>query len=116
ALERRFGSAAGSPYLQAVAGIAVIYAGSLIGHLLNTGPFPLRAIAVMILVLGTFAWYAAWTVGFGAALLTRLGTAGSWQRATALPPPPPPAPPVPAEPDADRSADADWADDEVERS
>jgi hypothetical protein len=111
ALEARFGGATGSPYLQAMAGIAVIYAGSLIGHLINTGPFPLRAVAVMILILGTFIWYAAWTVGFGASLLTRFGTAEGWQRAAAVPPPPPPAP-------AEREppADTGWADDEVERS
>lgn len=111
ALEGRFGGATGSPYLQAIAGIAVIYAASLIGHLINTGPFPLRALAVMILILGTFIWYAAWTVGFGASLLTRFGTAESWQRTAAEPPPPPPVAPEPPAP-----ADTGWADDEVERS
>ncbi len=121
AVERRFGGG-GSPYLQAIAGIALIYAGSLVGHLLNTGPFPLRAIAMMILILGTLVWYASWTVGFGAALLTRLGSAESWQRAAAPAPPPtppptpPPAPVPPASEPSGPSGAAGWADDEVERS
>lgn len=114
AVGNRFGSGGANAYLQAITGIVIVYGASLVGHLLNTGPFPLRAIAVMTLILGAFAWYAAWTVGFGAAVLTRFGTAESWERPPAGPPtgsppaPPEPAPPVPP-------SDSGWPEQGLER-
>lgn len=98
-LERRFGKNFGGPYAEALAGLALIYVFSLFGHLLNAGPLPLRFLAGMSLVLGTLVWYAAWTIGFGAAILTRFGTAASWERAGGREPlPPVPDVPEPGEP------------------
>jgi hypothetical protein len=115
-LERRFGRRLGGPYAEALAGLTVIYLFSLVGHLLNVGPMPLRFLGVMALVLGTLIWYAAWTVGFGAAVLTRFGTAVSWERESGrvpLPPVPPvPAPEQPADSTLDRPED--WASDSEE--
>jgi hypothetical protein len=79
-LERRFGRDLGGPYVEALVGLAAIYAISLIGHALNVGPMPLRFLGVMSLVLGVLITYAAWTVGFGASILTRFGSADSWER------------------------------------
>jgi len=79
-LERRFGRDLGGPYVEALVGLAAIYAVSLVGHVLNVGPMPLRFLGVMSLVLGVLITYAAWTVGFGASILTRFGSADSWER------------------------------------
>ncbi|MEZ5333000.1 MAG: polymer-forming cytoskeletal protein [Thermoanaerobaculia bacterium] len=93
-LERRFGRDLGGPYAELLAGLAMVYVFSLVGHLLNAGPLPLRFMAGMSLVIGTLIWYAAWTIGFGASILTRFGTAASWER----PRDREPLPPVPAVP------------------
>ncbi len=95
-IAEKLGRAFDSPYLEVLAGIAGIYALSLVGKLLNIGPFPLRGIGVMLAIFGLLVWLAALTVGFGASLLTRFGSRESWQRAPVTPPPPP-APPAEAE-------------------
>lgn len=88
-LARRLGREPGGPYVDVLAGLGLIYVLSIVGHLLNAGPMPLRFLAVMSLVLGTLIWYSAWTVGFGASILTRFGTADSWQRGAGHQPPAP---------------------------
>lgn len=118
-MEERFGLRLGSPYLAVLAGIAVIGVWSLLGHLLDFGPAPLRVLAFLFWLFGMLLWMAAWLVGFGASILTRFGTGESWGGGGSLPPVP--APPLPSEhelsvPDygsaaAESEAD-DWLDEE----
>lgn len=114
-LARRFGREASGPYVELLVGLVLVYALRLVGHLLNVGPVPLRFLAVMALVLGTLIWYAAWTVGFGAAILTRFGTADSWERGAGGRPLPP-APPTEPErgPESAFDEPEDWSPEETE--
>jgi len=52
----------------------------------------MRFIAGMFIFFGAIVWWAAWTIGFGAAVLTRFGTANSWDRAEQIVAPLPPVP------------------------
>jgi hypothetical protein len=69
-LEARFGSRPGSPFLATIVGVLVIEAPSLIGHVLSIGGGFLHFFAMMFLFVGLIVRYVAWTVGFGAAILT----------------------------------------------
>jgi hypothetical protein len=69
-LEGRFGSRSGGAYLTTMIGVLAIEAPSLIGHLLAAGGGFLHVFALMFLFFGLILRYIAWTVGFGAALLT----------------------------------------------
>jgi hypothetical protein len=108
-LEGRFGSRSGGAYLTTIVGVLAIEAPSLIGHLLAAGGGFLHLFALMFLLFGLIVRYIAWTMGFGAALLTafanrpqrfrRHAPPGSVAPATqgppsleAAPPPPPAAP------------------------
>ncbi len=84
-LEGRFGSRAGSPFLTTVVGVLFIEAPSLIGHLLAVGGGFLHVFAMMFLFFGLLIRYVAWTVGFGAAILTAF--ANRPQRFRRQPPP-----------------------------
>jgi hypothetical protein len=72
--ERRFHWRLPSPYVRIAAGFAVIYAITLAAKLLGIAGGPLHFVAAIFGFLGFLASYAAWTVGLGAALFTRLGT------------------------------------------
>ena len=113
-LERRFGRDLGGPYVEALVGLAAIYAVKLVGHVLNVGPMPLRFLGVMSLVLGVLISYAAWTVGFGASILTRFGSADSWERGGGRRPlPPVPQVPAPGEGSASMFDEPeDWSPEE----
>lgn len=86
--ERRFGWAMVNPYVAIVVGVGLIQVISFTGDLLELLPGPLWLFALMFIVFGAVIKYLAWTVGLGAALLTRFGTledpSGSAQ--AALPP------------------------------
>jgi cytoskeletal protein CcmA (bactofilin family) len=96
-LEGRFGSRPGGAFLTTIVGVLAIEAPSLIGHLLAVGGGFLHVFAMMFLLFGLIVRYAAWTVGFGAALLTAF--ANRPQRFRRQPPPAPAAtttaPPAP---------------------
>lgn len=98
-LQDRFGWRRTSPYLTLLLGLAAIQIWSLIGDLFDFGWGPLWFFALMFGIFGVLIKYAAWTVGLGAAILTRFGTAGGWGRDEQLPLPP--RPPSPAEPALD---------------
>ena len=91
--EERFGWNFTSPYMAVLAGLAILYVWSLFGNLLNFGG-PIRIVAFMFLGFGALVKYLGWTVGLGAALMTRVGTADDWRGGThgvADTPPLPPA-------------------------
>ncbi|MEE8278091.1 MAG: hypothetical protein V3R89_05165 [Thermoanaerobaculia bacterium] len=77
-LEDRFGWSLGNPYLVLLLGIALVQIWSLMGDLFDLGWGPLGLIAAMFLIFGVLVKYAVWTVGLGAGLLTRFGTAEGW--------------------------------------
>ena len=72
ALVRRLSGAAVLPAL--LAGLAVIWGLALIGRVLMLAGWPLQWVASLALGLGFLIEYVAWTIGFGAVLLSRFGT------------------------------------------
>jgi hypothetical protein len=90
--EERFGWRLGNPFWLVLVGFGLIAALSIIGDLLNFGIAPMRFVAGMFMFFGAIVSWAAWTIGFGAAVLTRFGTADSWNRAEELVAPLPPVP------------------------
>lgn len=102
-VEGRFGLRLASPYVAALVGVLVINVWSLLGHFISIGSGPLDVIAFFILMFGALVSYAAWTVGFGAVLLARFGSApGHWGGHGAAAPPLPPPPPAPYAPAVER--------------
>jgi hypothetical protein len=104
-LEGRFSQHFGGPYLTTMVGVLAIESFSLIGHLLSIAGGFLHLFALMFLFFGLIVRYAAWTMGFGAAILTAF--ANRPQRFRRQPPPssavlatPPPAPYLPPAPPA----------------
>ena len=93
-LEERFGWTLSSPYLVLILGIASIAIWSLIADLLDFGGGWLWFFVMMFAIFGALVKYLAWTVGFGAAVLTRFGTAEGWGGQAAPPAPVAPAPPA----------------------
>ena len=77
-LHGRFGWTIESPYLILVLGVLTIQIWSVIGDMLDFSWGPLWFFAVMFGVLGIVVKYLAWTVGLGAAVLARFGTADGW--------------------------------------
>ncbi len=69
-LEQRFDSRVGGPYLTTIVGVLAIEALSVIGHILAIGGSVLHLVSAMFLVCGLVVRYVAWTMGFGAAILT----------------------------------------------
>jgi hypothetical protein len=91
--ERRFGWQLASPYGRIAIGFVVIYAITLAARLLGIAGGPLHWVAAIFAFFGFLASYAAWTVGLGAALFTRLGTQEPpGTVAGGFPPVPPPIP------------------------
>jgi hypothetical protein len=105
-LEGRFAWHFGGPYIATIVGVLAIESFSLVGHLLSIGGGFLHFLAVIFLFFGLVVRYLAWTMGFGAAILTAF--ANRPQRFRRQPPPPstavlstpPPAPYVTPAPPA----------------
>jgi hypothetical protein len=94
-LEARFGWSLGpAPYAAALMGLLAIEIWSLLGRVLGLGGGWLDFIAFVVLAFGFAVQYAAWTVGFGAVLLSRFGNNPGHYQPVIYPPPPPPVPPV----------------------
>ncbi|MCL4836655.1 MAG: hypothetical protein KJ058_01645 [Thermoanaerobaculia bacterium] len=68
-LRGRFGWGGPGPYGQALVGIVAIGSLSLLGEVLDLAGGWVGGFGTLIAILGFFARYLAWTVGFGAALL-----------------------------------------------
>lgn len=104
AAETRFGWQHDNPFVSVLIGVGIIMLLSFFASALGVPGGPLGVFAVILGILGFVLQYAAWTVGFGALLLTRFGTRYGWGEApgpgtSAAPPLPPfdapPAPPAP---------------------
>jgi hypothetical protein len=76
--EARFGWGLGGPFIALLVGVGFIHIWSVIGGLLSMGPGPVKFFAIMFSLFGGLLCYAVWTIGFGAALLTRFGTSPTW--------------------------------------
>ncbi|HYU33946.1 MAG TPA: polymer-forming cytoskeletal protein [Thermoanaerobaculia bacterium] len=100
-LEVRFGRRFGSPYAVALVGVMAIEIWSLLGRVIGLGGGFLDFLAFTVLAFGFVVQYAAWTVGFGAVLLARFGSARGSSYPVAPPPPAPPPAPVPYDPALD---------------
>ncbi len=113
--EERFGWKMVSPYVAIVVGVGLIQVISFIGDLLDFLPGPFWFFTLMFVAFGCVLKYVVWTVGLGAALLTRFGTLDDGLGGTqvALPPIPEPTPPSGGA-EADVAPDLDW--DEAEGS
>jgi hypothetical protein len=101
--ETRFGWRHDNPFVAVLIGVGLIMLVSFFASVLGIPGGPLGVFAVILGILGFVLQYAAWTVGFGALLLTRFGTRYGWGEtpgpgAAAIPPAPPsgvpPAPPA----------------------
>lgn len=99
-LRDRFGWQISSPYVTLLLGVLTIQIWSIIGDLLDVGWGPLWFFAVMFGIFGALVKFFAWTVGLGAAVLSRFGSADGWGggEATIQVPAAPVAPATPAEP------------------
>jgi hypothetical protein len=94
--ETRFGWQHDNPYIAVAVGVGLIMLVSFFASALGVAGGPLGVFAIILGILGFVIQYAAWTVGFGALLLTRFGTRYGWGEAPpgpATPSAPPPAPP-----------------------
>jgi hypothetical protein len=104
AAEQRFGWQHDNPYLAVIIGVGIIMAVSFFASALGVGGGPLHVFAVILAILGFVIQYVAWTVGFGALLLTRFGTRYGWGETSGpesgSPPPATPEVPAPATPEA----------------
>jgi hypothetical protein len=99
--ETRFGWQHDNPYFAVAVGVGLIMLVSFFASALGVAGGPLGVFAVILGILGFVIQYAAWTVGFGALLLTRFGTRYSWGEGpgSGTAPAPPPAPGEPGAPD-----------------
>jgi hypothetical protein len=78
-------------FIALAVGVVLVSAVALLTRLLSLLPLPLWPITWIVGLTGFLVEYVAWTVGLGAALLTRFGTRG---RQVIYPPTPPPPLPV----------------------
>jgi hypothetical protein len=89
-----------SPYIALFVGLLVLFVPTLLGNLFNFGPGLMDLFSLLFMILGCLVIYLAFTIGFGAVILTRFGTRSSWSGeppagyAVPTTPPPPPAPPA----------------------
>ncbi len=77
------------PFVAMAVGVVLIAAVALLARGLSLLPVPLWPITWFVAIVGFLVEYVAWTVGLGAALLTRFGTRGpvAPYDATVTPPP-----------------------------
>jgi hypothetical protein len=73
-VQERFGLGPKSRGMALVVGLTTIWALTLVGHLVALGGWPVWGLAAIFSAVGFVVEYLAWTVGFGAALMTRFGT------------------------------------------
>lgn len=106
--EGRFGWKMVSPYVAIVVGVGLIQVISFIGDLLDFLPGPFWFFTLMFVAFGCILKYVAWTIGLGAALLTRFGTLDDQIDGSQAALPPIPASPAPDEGESVELPDLDW--------
>jgi hypothetical protein len=90
--EHRLGWRAQSPFVLLFVGLLGIWAFTIVGRIVSLGGWPIWFVSAALLVVGFLVEYVAWTVGLGAAVMTRFGTrpaAGGGGPAVAVAPPGP---------------------------
>ncbi len=75
-MEGRFGWRVESVYMLLLFGLAAVWILTFLGRLTALGGWPVWFLASGITLIGFLVEYIAWTVGFGAVLLTRFGSRG----------------------------------------
>jgi hypothetical protein len=55
-------------------GLLAVWALTIVGRVVGLGGWPIRFISLAVLLVGFVIEYVAWTVGLGAAVMTRFGT------------------------------------------
>jgi len=75
--QSRFGWGSGSPFFMLLVGLLAIWLLTIAARAIALGGLAIWALSSALLVLGFLVEYVAWTVGLGAAVMTRLGTRGS---------------------------------------
>jgi hypothetical protein len=100
-VSERLGHPLHSPHVALLIGLIVLFGPELAHELFHLGPGLMDLVALVFAILGFIVLYAAVTIGFGAAILTRFGTRTTWSGEppaglSAPAPPPPPAPVPPA--------------------
>ena len=90
AAERVLGWAPQNRVVLLIIGLAGVWVLTLAGRVIWLAGWPAWAVASVVLGIGFVVEYVAWTVGFGAALLTRMGSRDRHpERVEAYPPPMP---------------------------
>ncbi len=72
--QERFGLTPPNRLVTVLLGLVAIWLLTMVGHVVALGGWPVWGLAAIFAVVGFLVEYVAWTVGFGAALLTRFGT------------------------------------------
>ncbi len=85
-LANRLGWQLSSPYIELLVGVVMVRILTIVGHLLDVGWGPLWFFGAMLCLAGAMIQYAVWTIGLGAAVLTRFGSAERWKSGDAPPP------------------------------
>lgn len=85
-----------SPFVALAVGVVLVAAVTLLARLLALLPVPLWPITWVVALAGFLIEYVVWTMGLGAALLTRFGTRGASPPPASTQPPPVEPPPLPA--------------------
>jgi hypothetical protein len=98
--EHRFGWSSQHPFLLLLVGLFGIWALTIVGRFVSLGGWPIRFVSLTLLLVGFVVEYVAWTVGLGAAVMTRFGTRPASGGGVA----PVAAGPIPASPQAGGAA------------
>ncbi len=72
--QRRFGWGGQSPFALLLVGLLAIWALTIVGRIIALGGWPIWFVSAALLVAGFLVEYVAWTVGLGAAVMTRFGS------------------------------------------
>lgn len=86
---RRSSSSAQTLVVSLVVGLAIIWGLTVIARMAGLTGLPVRMLVGIVLFAGFLIEYLAWTVGFGAVLLSRFGRRGSPRDGPFVPPPVP---------------------------
>jgi hypothetical protein len=83
--QARFGWNTRGPFVLVLIGLLGIWLLTILARLISLGGLPIWFVSSALLIVGFLVEYVAWTVGLGAAVMTRFGT-----RAAVVAPPVPP--------------------------